>query len=144
VGVLAARGRRIILFPSILTESLISSTTLLCWIKKRLSYISSVGLTLVGTLCCWLLLAVDACVFRRECFGWYHRLILLVFCCLACCGSRSLCPPLSIELYVGTILHTVATASTYNTKVLFPSCIVQRVFFSRAWGPYNFFASNSK
>jgi hypothetical protein len=30
---------------------------------------------------------------------------------------ESLCPPLGIELYVGTIIHTVPTASTYNTKV---------------------------
>jgi hypothetical protein len=43
-----------------------------------------------------------------------------------------LCPPLSKELHVGTIIHTVPTASTYNTKVRFPNCIVQRVFLSRA------------
>jgi hypothetical protein len=46
--------------------------------------------------------------------------------------SHSLCPPLIIELCVGTILHTVATASIYNTKVKFTNCVVQRVFFSRA------------
>jgi hypothetical protein len=54
--------------------------------------------------------------------------------------SSSLCPPLSKELYVGTIIHTVPTASTYNTKVRFPNLgIVKRVFFSRARGPYNCF-----
>jgi hypothetical protein len=32
----------------------------------------------------------------------------------------SRCPPSGIELYVG-VLHTVATASTNNTKVRFPN-----------------------
>jgi hypothetical protein len=72
--------------------------------------------------------------------------VFLLLCCGCLCflsSSRSLCPPLSIELYIGTIIHTVTTVSTFNTKVRLPNCIVQRVFFSRSRGPYNFFAKNS-
>jgi hypothetical protein len=50
----------------------------------------TISMTLWFLVCC---IAVDACVLARR------RL------------------PLQIELYVGTILHTVHTVSTYNTKV---------------------------
>jgi hypothetical protein len=66
-------------------------------------------------------------------------------CCRCFCFlSSSLRPPLGKELYVGTTIHTIPTASTYNTKVRFPNCIVQRVFFSLERGPYNFFAKNNR
>jgi hypothetical protein len=65
----------------------------------------------------------------------YHQSIILIRiyhkqikCFHVCCP---ICPPLGKELYVGTTLYTVPNASTYNTKVRFPNCIVQRVF-SRA------------
>jgi hypothetical protein len=61
---------------------------------------------------------------------------IVMSCCRCLCfRSSSLCPPLSKELHVGTIIHNVPTASTYNTKVRFPNCIVQRVF--------TFFANNN-
>jgi hypothetical protein len=54
-------------------------------------------------------LAVDACVFARR-------------RCVSTLGN---------ELYVGTIIHTVHTAaSTYNTKVRFPNCIVQKTAYN--------------
>jgi hypothetical protein len=64
-------------------------------------------------------------------------------CCRCLCfRSSSLCPPLGIELNVGTLIHTVPTASTYNTKARFSNCIVQRGFFARE-DRTNCFAKNS-
>jgi hypothetical protein len=125
----------VILFPSILTESSISSTTL-CWIK-RLLHMSSVGLALAGTVpcvvgCCYLWMLVSSLVNDLACG-------VLSCCRCLCFRSSSLWPPLSKELYVGTMIHTVPTASIHNPKVQFLNCIVQRVFFSRARGPYTFF-----
>jgi hypothetical protein len=57
--------------------------------------------------------------------------------------SSPLCPPFSKGLNVSTIIHTVPTASTYNTRVRFPNRIVQRVFFSRARRRYIFFPNNN-
>jgi hypothetical protein len=115
----------VILFPTILTESCISSTTL-CWIQ-HFSYISSVGLALAGNVpcvvgCCYQWMRVSSLVNALVCG------VLSCCRCLMCFRSSSLCPPLGIELHVGTIIHTVPTASNYNTKVRFPNCIVQRVF----------------
>jgi hypothetical protein len=81
--------------------------------SKSFSFYLSHTVQYVLVLCCVLLL-------------W-----MLVFSSLVV-AFGSLCEPcLSIELYVGTLIHTVATASTFNTKVRFPNCIVQRVFSSR-------------
>jgi hypothetical protein len=102
---------------------------------------SSVGLALAGTVpcvvgCCYQWMLVSSLVNALVCG-------VLSCCRCLCFRSSSLCPPLGIELHVDTIIHTVPTASTYNTKVRFPNCIVQRVFFSRARRPYNFFSKNN-
>jgi hypothetical protein len=93
---------------------------------------SSVGLALAlaGTVpcvvgCCYDWMLVSSLVNALVC-------VVLSCCRCLCFHSSSLCPPLGIELHVGTIIHTVPTASTYNTKVRFPNCIVQEEFFSRA------------
>jgi hypothetical protein len=104
--------------------------------------VNSDGLALAGTLCCWLLkMRVSSLVNALAGTIDYD-----IACCLMCVVllsmfEFSLCPPLGIELYVSTIIQTVPTVSTYNTKVRFPNCIVQRVFFSRARGPYIFFGT---
>jgi hypothetical protein len=66
-------------------------------------------------------------------------------CCRCLCfSSSSLCPPLGKELYVGTTIHTVLTASTYNTKVRFPNCTGCKEFFPRAREDRTiFFAKNN-
>jgi hypothetical protein len=104
--------------------------------------VNSDGLALAATLCCWLLLKMRVSSLVNALAGTIDYDIA---CCLLCVVllsmfEFSLCPPLGIELYVSTIIQTVPTVSNYNTnKVRFPNCIVQRVFFSRARGPYNFF-----
>jgi hypothetical protein len=69
--------------------------------------------------------------------GWYHIDYDIALCCVVAGGvlvfslvvALALCPPLSIELYVGIILPTVATASTLQHQGSeFPNCIVQTIF----------------
>jgi hypothetical protein len=74
----------------------------------------------------------------------YQVLVLAnIYYDIVLCVVLSLCPPLSIELYVGTILHTVATMSMNSTKFRFSNWIVRSVFFSRAQVPYNYFFANN-
>jgi hypothetical protein len=91
----------VILFPSILTESYISSTTL-CWIK-RLSYMSSGGLALAGTVpccvvgCCYLWMIVPSLVNALAC------------CVLSCCRCLT---EFSLVVAVSTFGHR--TVRRYN------------------------------
>jgi hypothetical protein len=131
----------VILFPSILTESCVSPTTApfvglsVCRTCRPSGWLWQVLylVLLVVAIC------VAACVFPRECFGLCCVVLLsmLVFSLVVALST------FEHRTYVGTIIHTVTMASTHNTKVEFPNCIVRRVFFSRAPGPYIFFAKNN-
>jgi hypothetical protein len=89
--------------------------------------VNSDGLALAGTLCCWLLLKMRVSSLVNALAGTIDYDIA---CCLMCVVllsmfEFSLCPPLGVELYVSTIIQTVPTVSTNNTKVRFPNCIVK-------------------